>query len=158
MEKKTTILLISLVLAVLVIGGIGFVLADTDVPILGQNGDGVEDSPCLGLGPKGLIEGRGFWTNLTQDQRAELVADIEAMRDADATHEEIRELIAGKLEEWGLGAPLWSGPHYGGSGQGFKGQMNGYGGNGMGSHMRGQSRGSSGNGGSRQGVCPNVTG
>ena len=156
MEKKIAILLTSLVLAALAIGSIGFVLADTGDPILSQV-EGV-DSPCLGLGPRGLIEGRGYWASLTQDQRDELVADVEALRDADATHEEIRELIAGKLDEWGLEAPMWSGPHYGENGQGFKGQMNGYGGSGMGSRMRGQGRGSGGNGGNGQGVCPNVTG
>ena len=156
MEKKITILLTSLVLAALAIGSIGFVLADTGDPILGQV-EG-EDSPCLGLGPRGLIEGRGVWANLTQDQSDELVANIEALRDADATHEEIREYIAGKLDEWGLEAPMWSGPHYGENGQGFKGQMNGYGGNGMGSRVRGQGRSFGGNGGFRQGVCPKVTG
>ena len=155
MEKKITILL-SLVFAALAIGSIGFVLADTGDPILGQV-EGV-DIPCLGLGPRGLIEGRGVWADLTQDQSDELVANIEALRDADATHEEIREYIAGKLDEWGLEAPMWSGPHYGENGQGFKGQMNGYGGNGMGSRLRGQGRGSGGNCGFRQGVCPNVTG
>ena len=155
---RARILLTSLVLAALVIGGIGFVLADIDVPMLGQGEGVVEDRPCLGLGPMGLNEGRGFWSSLTQDQRDELVADIEALRDADATHEEIRDMIAGKLDEWGLEAPMWSGPHYGDNGQGFKGQMNGYGGSGMGSRMRGQGRGSGGNGGFRQGVCPNVTG
>ena len=156
MEKKITILLTSLVLAALAIGSVGFVLADTGDPILGQV-EG-EDIPCLGLGPRGLIEGRGVWANLTPDQSDELVAEIEALRDADATHEEIREFIAGKLDEWGLEALMWSGPHYGENGQGFKGQMNGYGGNGMGSRVRGQGRGSGGNGGFRQGVCPNVTG
>ena len=155
MEKKITILL-SLVFAALAIGSIGFVLADTGDPMLSQV-EGV-DSPCLGLGPRGLIEGRGVWANLAQDQRDELVANIEALRDADATHEEIREYIAGKLNEWGLEAPMWSGPHYGDNEQGFKGQMKGIGGNGMGSHMRGQGRGSGGNGGFGQGVCPNVTG
>ena len=108
MEKKITILLTSLVLAALAIGSIGFVLADTGDPILSQV-EG-EDIPCLGLGPRGLIEGRGVWANLTQDQSDELVANIEALRDADATHEEIREYIAGKLDEWGLEAPMWSGP------------------------------------------------
>ena len=156
MEKKITILLTSLVLAALAIGSIGFVLADTGDPMLRQV-EG-EDVPCLGLGPRGLIEGRGVWANLTPDQSDELVAKIEALRDADATQEEIREYIAGKLEEWGLEAPMWSGPHYGDNEQGFNGRMNGYGGNGMGSRMRGQGRGFGGNGGFRQGVCPNVTG
>jgi hypothetical protein len=156
LEKKITILLTSLVLAALAIGSIGFVLADTGDPILGQV-EGV-DIPCLGLGPRGLIEGRGVWANLTQDQSDELVANIEALRDADATHEEIREYIAGKLDVWGLEAPMWSGPHYGDNEQGFRGQRNGYGGNGMGSRMRGQGRGYGGNGGFGQGVCPNVSG
>jgi hypothetical protein len=108
--------------------------------------------------PRGLIEGRGVWADLTQDQSDELVANIEALRDADATHEEIREMIAGKLDVWGLEAPMWSGPHYGDNEQGFRGQRNGYGGNGMGSRMRGQGRGYGGNGGFGQGVCPNVSG
>lgn len=155
MEKKITILLTSLVLAALAIGSIGFVLADTGDPILGQV-EG-EDSPCLGLGPRGLIDGRGVWADLTQDQSDELVANVEALRDADATHEEIREFIAGMLDEWGLEVPMWSGPHYGDNGQGFNGQMKGYGGSGMGSRMRGQGRGSGGNGGHGQSVCPNVS-
>jgi hypothetical protein len=158
MEKKTTILLTSLVLAALVIGGIGYVLADTDIPILGQETDGVKDSPCLGLGPMGLKNGRGFWANLTQEQRDELVAEVEALRDADATHDEIRDKIAGKLEEWGLEAPLWSGPHYDGSGEGFNGQRHGFGGHGKGYYGRGQGRSFGGNGGFKQGVCPNITG
>jgi hypothetical protein len=157
MGKKTTTLLISLVFAALVIGGIGFVLADTDVPILGQREGVVEDSLCLGRGPMGLIEGRGFWASLTQDQRDELVADIETLRDSDATQEEIREMIAGKLEKWGLETPLWNGPHYGSNGQGFKGQMNGCGDHGMGFGMRSLDRSSSGNVGFGQGVCPNFT-
>jgi len=155
LEKKISILL-SLVFAALAIGSIGFVLADTGDPMLSQV-EGV-DVPCLGLGPRGLIEGRGVWADLTQDQSDELVANIEALRDADATHEEIREYIAGKLDEWGLEAPMWSGPHYGENGQGFNGHMNGYGGSGMGSRMRGQGRSFGGNGGNGQGVCPNVTG
>ena len=155
MEKKITILL-SLVFAALAIGSIGFVLADTGDPMLSQI-EG-EDGLCLGLGPRGLIEGRGVWANLTQDQSDELVANIEALRDADATHEEIRKYIAGKLDEWGLEAPMWSGPHYGDNGQGFNGHMRGFGGSGMGSGRRSQSRSYGRNGGNGQGVCPNVSG
>ena len=70
------------------------------------------------------------------------------MLEAGATHEEIREMKASILEEWGLDASLWSGPHFGEQargyskmardGQGNGGQFGGRGNGSQGSGLKGQ--------------------
>ncbi|GAI21852.1 unnamed protein product, partial [marine sediment metagenome] len=52
-------------------------------------------------------------SQLTDEQSAELFEETQNMLEAGATHEEIRAMKTAKLEEWGIDAPLWSGPHYG---------------------------------------------
>lgn len=125
MDKRTTIVLTSMALIILVVGGVGFVLTDAGAPgVTQETEDGVGEPLCQGLGPMGIRDGRGFWSTLSEEQRDELVSAIEALIEEGATHEEIRDAIAGKLQEWGIEPPLFSGPHYGendGRGRGFGG-------------------------------------
>ena len=92
-------------------GGIGFALA--------QNTASVEDLPCEGTEPQGVMNGRGFWSQLTEEQRTVLFEETQLMVEAGATHEEIQSMKAEMLESWGIDAPLWSGPHVGGQGGGY---------------------------------------
>ena len=70
MEKRTTILLASVALIALALGGVGLVLADVDAPGAAQEPEGdVEEFICQGLGPMGLRYGRGFWSTLSIEQR-----------------------------------------------------------------------------------------
>lgn len=104
-ERKTMTVLSLLVLIALTVGGITYVLADDVVEQVKY--------PCDGQGPYSLLMGRGFWSQLTEEQSAELFEETQNMLEAGATHEEIRSMKTAKLEEWGIDAPLWSGPHYG---------------------------------------------
>ncbi|MCW4051479.1 MAG: hypothetical protein NWE89_17295 [Candidatus Bathyarchaeota archaeon] len=126
-KTKTMTVLGLLALIAVTVGGISFVLAEDAVAS--------EDYPCEGLGPNSLINGRGFWSQLTEEQRDELLAYTLEMIEAGASHDEIRDMKAAKLEEWGIEAPQWSGPHYGEQGLGgYGGQRRG----GRGSGMKGQ--------------------
>lgn len=126
-KRKTMTVLGLLALIAVTVVSISFVLAD-DVVEQGEY-------PCDGLGPNSLLMGRGFWSQLTEEQRAELLADTQVMLEAGATREEIRDMKAAKLDEWGIDAPQWSGPHYGEQGTGgYGGQRRG----GKGSGLRGQ--------------------
>ena len=135
-KGKTMTVLSLLALIAITVGGITYVLGDIVVEQI--------EFPCDGQGPYSLFMGRGFWSQLTEEQRNELFEETQNMLEAGATHEEIRAMKTAKLEEWGIDAPLWSGPHYGeqsGSygretrgGKGNGGQ--GYGGQGYG--LRGQ--------------------
>ena len=59
--------------------------------------------------------------------------------DPGATHEDIKAMKAAKLEEWGIDAPLWSGPHYGEQTGSYGRQARGGQGNGgKGLSLRGQ--------------------
>ena len=142
-------------LIALVIGGVGIVLADVGAPGMAQQPeDGVEELVCQGLGPMGIRNGRGFWSTLSDEQRDELVFAIEALLEEGATHEEIHDMIAGKLQEWGIEPPAFSGPHYGENGfRGSNGLNRRFGG-------RGRGFGSSGQGSMGQGQagCPMTTG
>lgn len=131
MDKRTTIVLTSMALTALVVGGIGIVLADAGaLGVTWEPEDGVGEPLCLG--PVGIRDGRGFWSTLSEEQRDELVSAIEALMEEGATHEEIRDTIAGKLQEWGIEPPLFSGPHYGGNGgRGPNGLNRGFGGQGF---------------------------
>ncbi|MFC1803961.1 hypothetical protein ACFL0D_08370, partial [Thermoproteota archaeon] len=82
-------------------------------------------------------------------QRDMLYEETQSMLEAGATHEEIREMKASMLEEWGINAPLWSGPHFGE-------QAGGYGkmardGQGNGCQFGGRGNGGQGSGLKRQG-------
>ena len=121
-------------------GGIGFAVAqDTAI---------VDDPVCDGSGPLGVMDGRGFWGQLSEEQSGAMIAETQSMYEAGATHEEIQAMRAEMLESWGIEAPLWSGPHVGGQG--------GYGrmardGEGSGGQYGGRGAGGRGN----NGVCPN---
>lgn len=155
MDRRTNILLASVALIALALGGVGIVLADVDAPGAAQEPEGgVEELICQGLGPMGIRYGRGFWSTLSEEQRDELVSAIEVLLEEGATHEEIQDMIAGKLEEWGLELPLFSGPHYGENGsRGSDGLRRRFGG-------RGQGLGGNGQGfrGQGQAGCPMATG
>jgi len=134
-------------LITLVIGGVGIVLADVGAPGVAQEPeDGVEEFIYQGLGPVGIKNGRGFWSTLSDEQRDELVSAIETLQEEGATHDEIRDMIAGTLQDWGIEPPLFSGPNYGENGgrssngpnRRFGGRGRGFGGSGQGFMGQGQ--------------------
>ena len=137
--RKNLTLLGLLAVIGIVMGGIGFALAQDTVS--------VEDLPCEGTGPLGVLNGRGFWSQLTEEQRTALMDETQLMYEAGATHEEIQVMKAEMLESWGIDAPLWSGPHVGGQGGGY-GRM-ARDGQGSGGQYGGRGSGGRGN----NGVC-----
>lgn len=136
-RKNLTILGLLAVIGI-VLGGVGFALA--------QDTESVEDLPCEGTGPLGIFKGRGFWSQLTTEQRTTLHEETLLMVEAGASHEEIQATKAAMLESWGIDAPLWSGPHVGG--QGGYGRMS-RDGQGSGGQYGGRGAGGRGN----NGVC-----
>jgi uncharacterized membrane-anchored protein len=57
-------------------------------------------------------EGKGFWSNLTQDQRETVHEKIKEMRSQNATPEEIHSAITEMLKGYGIEVPEdWEGPH-----------------------------------------------
>ena len=141
MNTRKGITLLGLLAVIgIVMGGIGFAVAqDTTV---------VDDLLCEGTGPLGVMNGRGFWSQLSEEQGTALFEETQMMYEAGATHEEIQAMKAEMLEGWGIEAPLWGGPHVGGQG--------GYGkmlqdGEGSGGQYGGRGAGGKGN----NGVCPN---
>ncbi len=132
MNKRKTMTVISIfALIAITVGSITYVLADDIVEQV--------EYPCDGQGPYSLLMGRGFWSQLTEAQRTELFEETQNMLEAGATHEEIQAMKAAKLEEWGIDAPLWSGPHYGEQTGNYGRQARGDQGNGgKGLNLRGQ--------------------
>jgi len=58
------------------------------------------------------LNGKGFWSNLTEDQRAAIREKISEMRSQDATPEEIHDAVAEVLKGYGIEVPEdWKGPH-----------------------------------------------
>ena len=105
-RKGITILGLLAVIGI-VMGGIGFAAAQDPV---------IDDLVCDGTGPLGVLNGRGFWGQLSEEQSSALIAETQSMYEAGATHEEIQAMKAEMLESWGIEAPLWGGPHVGGQG------------------------------------------
>ena len=106
MSKRNLTTIGILAVIAIAISGIGFALA--------QDAETVDETlPCDGTGPIGLMNGRGFWSQLTEEQATILAEQTQEMVAAGASHEEIMEMKAALLEEWGIDAPQWSGPHYG---------------------------------------------
>jgi hypothetical protein len=140
LDKRTTIVLTSMALIALVVGGVGIVLADAGAPgVTQKTEDGVVEPLCQGLGLVGIRDGWGFWSTLSEEQRDELVSAIEVLIEEGAAYEEIWDTIAGKLHEWVIEPPPFSGPHYGGNGdRGLNGPYRGFGVRGHG--FRGQRR------------------
>ena len=133
------------ILAVIAValGGIGFALAlDTEAVD--------ETLPCDGTGPIGLMNGRGFWSRLTEEQATILAEQTQEMLAAGASHEEIMEMKAALLAEWGVDAPQWSGPHYGEQAGGYGKMLR----DGSGSGQRYGGRGNGGTGRGYNGNCP----
>ena len=146
MNKRNLTTLGILAVIAIALGGIGFALAqDTTSDELLCNGTGAQI---------GLMNGRGFWAQLTEEQATILAEQTQEMLAAGASHEEIMEMKAGLLAELGIDAPLWSGPHYGS--QGGHGQML-RDGSGSGHQFGGRGQGGKGNGGmgkGNNGNCP----
>ncbi len=106
MNKRNLTTLGILAVITLALGGIGFALAqDTEVVD--------EILPCDKTGQIGLMNGRGFWSQLTEEQATILAEQTQEMLAAGASHEEIMEMKATMLQEWGIDPPQWSGPHFG---------------------------------------------
>jgi hypothetical protein len=53
-----------------------------------------------------------FWSQLSEEKKDLLYEKIQSLLEAGASHEEIREMKASILEEWGFDASLWNGPHF----------------------------------------------
>jgi hypothetical protein len=140
--NKRNLTIMGLAVFAIMMGGIGFVLA--------QDTAATDAALCDGTGALlGLMNGRGFWAKLTEEQRTALAEQTQAMLEAGATHEEIQAMKASMLQEWGIDAPQWSGPHMGGMGGGYGRQLR----DGSGSGQRFGGRGNGGQG--NNGVCPN---
>jgi hypothetical protein len=135
------------VLAVIAVAlsGIGFALA--------RGAEAAGDAPpCDGTGLMGLFNGRGFWSRLTEEQATILAEQTQEMLAAGATHEEIVEMKAALLEEWGIDAPQWSGPHYGEQAGGYGKMLR----DGSGGGHRYGGRGNGGTGRGNNGNCPHT--
>jgi hypothetical protein len=140
--NKTLIGLLAVI--AIIMGGVGFALAQDDTV--------VDDTVvCDGTGVLGLLNGRGYWSQLTEEQRTQLAEQTQEMLEAGESQEAIREMKATMLQEWGIDAPLWSGPHSGS--QGPHGQQL-RDGSGSGSQYGGRGSGNRGGSGNN-GVCPN---
>jgi DNA-binding transcriptional regulator YhcF (GntR family) len=64
-------------------------------------------------------EGKGFWADMTQDQRGDVQDMIKEMKDQGATREEIRAAVVEMLEGYGIEVPEdWPGPFGPGHGRG----------------------------------------
>ena len=111
MSKRNITILGLLAVITMVIGGVGFALA--------QDTAESYDYPCDGTGPIGLMNGYGFWSQLTDEQATLMTEQTQAMYEAGASHDEIMDMRAALLQEWGIDAPLWSGPHNGGMMEGY---------------------------------------
>jgi hypothetical protein len=141
MNTRKGITLLGLLAVIgIVVGGIGFAVAqDTAV---------VDDLGCDGTGPLGVLNGRGFWGQLSEEQGMALYDEAQLMYGAGATHEEVQAMKVEMLESWGVDAPLWGGPHVGGQGGGY-GKMAR---DGLGSGGQYGGRGAGGRG--NNGACP----
>ena len=143
--NKTLIGLLAVI--AIVMGGIGFALADDTTTD--------DTTVCDGTGVLGLLNGRGYWSQLTEEQRTQLTEQTQEMLEAGATQEEIREMKANQLQEWGIDAPQWSGSHSGEQGPHGQ-QLRDGSGSGIQYHGRGSGNGSGNRGGNgNNGVCPN---
>ena len=138
--NKRNLTIMGLAIIAIMMGGIGFVLAQDTTTTA---------AVCDGTGAQlGLMSGRGFWSQLTEEQRTALAEQTQAMIDAGATQEEIQAMKASMLQEWGIDAPLWGGPHMGGVGGGYGQQLRD--GSGSGRQMGGRGNGGQG----YNGECP----
>ena len=143
MSKRNLTTIGILAVIAIAISGIGFALA--------QDAETVDETlPCDGTGPIGLMNGRGFWSQLTEEQATVLAEQTQEMVAAGASHEEIMEMKAALLEEWGIDAPQWSGPHYGEQAGGYGKMLR----DGSGSGQRYGGRGNGGMGRGNNGNCP----
>jgi hypothetical protein len=143
MDKRNLTTIGILAVIAIAISGIGFALAlDTETVD--------ETLPCNGTGPIGLLNGRGFWSRLTEEQANTLAERTQEMLAAGASHDEIIEMKAALLEEWGIDTPQWSGPHYGAQAGGYGKMLR----DGSGSGQQYGGRGNGGMGRGYNGECP----
>ena len=106
-ETKSRNSIIAIALIALSIGGMSLIM--TNAQTTEESYEGTE-YPIYGCGFMSQQKNRGPWSELTQEQADELKALIESMRTADVSPQEIREVVAAKLDEWGLNAPQMQGP------------------------------------------------
>jgi len=103
MKTKTITILGLMAVMAITLGGLGIAYAQTP-------------ETCLGTGPQSLLNAKGFWSTLTEDQRTELYDSVQTMVEEGALPEEIQAMKATRLAEWSIDTPNWRGPHEGESG------------------------------------------
>jgi hypothetical protein len=109
-EKKNRNLIIVIALIVLTVGALNLVM--TNAQTADEPDEEMESPYCNGFMER-HHRGRGPWSELTEEQVEELNAEIESMRQAESTPQEIHEAVAAKLEEWGYEVPPMLGPRNG---------------------------------------------
>ena len=72
-----------------------------------ENADGIDDNVRISYhrGRKGVLGQRGTSSQLTKEQRAELKALVDGLKESDTSKEDIRAAVKAKLEEWGVEFP-----------------------------------------------------
>jgi hypothetical protein len=159
MNKKIVIAMVSFAAFALVVGGIGFVQAQSNSTQPGTGSEAGTYYGCRGLQSGNMRYGAHMWGNLTQAQRDEIVATAESMQAAGATHAEIHDAIIAKLQGWGIDTssyPSGSGMMGNGVAGSGAGMMGGYTGGMMGGRYTRPSNQTSGN--QRRGVGPGCGG
>lgn len=115
MNKVKAVMLLAVVALAVMLGGAGTVLASGNGE--GSYGSGHGNGEYLGHSGEGNCTGgygaHGFWANLTDAQRDDIIEKVEAMRDEGASWEEIKAEISAMLQEWGIDVSAWEGLHNG---------------------------------------------
>ena len=72
-----------------------------------ENADGIDDNVRISYhrGRRGVLGQRGGSSQLTKEQRAELKALVEGLKESETSREDIRAAVEAKLKEWGVERP-----------------------------------------------------
>ena len=72
-----------------------------------ENADGIDDNVRISYhrGRRGVLGQRGPSSQLTEEQRAELKALVDGLKESETSKEDIRAAVKAKLEEWGVEFP-----------------------------------------------------
>ena len=72
-----------------------------------ENADGIDDNVRIShhRGRRGVLGQRGGSSQLTKEQRAELKALVDGLKESETSKEDIRAAVKAKLEEWGIEFP-----------------------------------------------------
>ena len=72
-----------------------------------ENADGIDDNVRISYhrGRKGVLGRGGSSSQLTKEQRAELKALVDGLKESETSKEDIRAAVKAKLEEWGVESP-----------------------------------------------------